>query len=554
MHLTALFGKLVLLKLVGRLSARKTGIIFGNFCQRMGVLWIKVAQLMSLRADLFHPELCAELARLQDRAKGFSPNKAKQLLEWALGRSLDDVFDRFEALPCAAASIAQVHKARLKKNGVWVAVKIRRPEIETVFEKDMAVIRFLIGILSRLSIMTFMRWKDMLWEIEKVFVEELDYRYEVSHQSRMRKTLARHQITVPKVFKQFCTREIMVMEFIEGVSMASFIALAQSHPERVNSWLAENQIDRTVLGRRLLHSYLRQVLEDNLFHADLHPGNLILLKNNRLALLDFGSVGSNEGDLLRKYAAYLEALSSGQYAKAIDVFLLISPNPSTSALVQVKEELLRRLQAWGSRCSVAELPYSEKSASAVGDEMVRVMAKHGVHLYWAFFKVMRGWITMDTSLRELIPKSDLPALMKAYQKDRHKRHMVTLAKEIPADLMKLQNLLDWPTESSERAIYRGAMVRRLAQVFEGATTRVSRLASLGFGLAAMVVFLVTVAMGGIFLFQSGTRFGLPANHLLLEQAARFPHLDGQVWVLAFLGLVYIWWSLMSLAGKIRDTL
>ena len=125
--------------------------------------------------------------------------------------------------------------------------------------------------------------------------------------------------------------------------MTDYLRLWKTDPARVEQWMARNDIDARKIGRRLFHSYLRQVLEDNLFHADLHPGNIFLLRENRIVLLDFGSVGSNEGDLLRKYDMFLEALSTGKYAKAIDVFLLIMPELPANNLAQVKEELQRFL-------------------------------------------------------------------------------------------------------------------------------------------------------------------------------------------------------------------
>ncbi|UCH93285.1 MAG: AarF/ABC1/UbiB kinase family protein, partial [Candidatus Aminicenantes bacterium] len=371
LRLLGIFFKFLYLKILGRLNARVIGRMFGDFCQQTGVLWVKMGQLLSMRSDLFPPGLCAELARLQDRVEGFSPRLVKEILERELGGPLQEFFSCFEELPCAAASIAQVHKAFLAKEKTWVAIKVRRPEIDQVFAADMEIIRKLFLFLHRLSIMSFMRWPDMLWELEQVFNEELDYRYEITNQQRLRKSLANHRIYVPKVFQRYCTRQVLVMEYIEAVSMADYLRVWKTDPHRVKCWLAENDIDAEKVGHRLFHSYLRQVLEDNLFHADLHPGNIFLLRGSRIALLDFGSVGSNEGDLLRKYNVFLEALCTGQFTKAIDVFLLIMPDLPSGNLVPVKEEILRRFQAWDNRCRVKELPYKEKSTNMVFDDMMK---------------------------------------------------------------------------------------------------------------------------------------------------------------------------------------
>jgi len=552
LRLLGMLIKFLHLKIMGRLDARVIGQIFGDFCQEMGVLWVKVGQLLSMRSDLFPPELCAELARLQDRVEGFSPRLVKEILEHELGGPLEMFFNHFEMQPCAAASIAQVHKAFLKKEKKWVAIKVRRPEIDQVFEKDMGLIRRLFLLLHRFSIMNYMRWPDMLWELEQVFNEELDYHYEISNQQRLRKSLSNHRIYVPKVFDRYCTRQVLVMEFIEAVTMTDYLRVWKTDPDRVNQWLEENDIDAEVVGRRLFHSYLRQVLEDNLFHADLHPGNIFLLRENRLALLDFGSVGSSEGDLLRKYDVYLDALSTGQYAKAIDVFLLIMPDLPSTHLVPVKEELQRRLHAWDSRCRVKELPYKEKSTNMVFDEMMKVMARFGVTINWAFFKVLRGWTTMDTSLRELMPDADLARLTQAYNRQRRKREFRKVVRQLPGDLLKLQNLIDYPREFSEMAIYRGAAVRRLAQVFEGTATRVSRLAATAFEIGSAFFFLFAFIFGFIFLDQHTSMIGFQPGHPVKEVLNIFPVLDPQVWLLLILFVINGCISLAKLARRFRQ--
>lgn len=551
LRLLGLLLKLLYLKILGRLDARVIGRLFGDFCQRTGVLWVKMGQLLSMRSDLFPPELCSELARLQDRVEGFSPQLVKDILENELGGPLKKFFSHFEELPCAAASIAQVHKAFLAKEKTWVAIKIRRPEIDRMFEIDMAMIRKLFLLFHRFSILAFMRWPDMLWELEQVFNEELDYRYEITNQQRLRKSLANHNIYVPKVFERYCTRQVLVMEFIDAVSMSDYLRIWKTDPARIKRWLTENGIDAEVIGKRLFHSYLRQVLEDNLFHADLHPGNIFLLRENQIALLDFGSVGSNEGDLLRKYDVYLEALSTGQYAKAIDVFLLIMSNVPSANLVLVKEELQRRLHSWDNRCRVKELPYKKKSTNVVFDEMIKVMGKYGVTINWAFFKVIRGWTTMDTSLRELMPQADIPRLMQAYTRRRHKREFREVVNQLPGDLLKLHNLIDYPREFSEMAIYRGAAVRRLAQVFEGTATRVSRLAAAVFEIGSAFFFIFTTVLTFIFLNQHTMIFNIPLDHPVKEVLSFFPVLDLQVWILVILFVFNGFLSLIKLARRFR---
>lgn len=543
--------KLLGLKLTGRLEARKAGRLIGDFCQRMGVLWIKVGQLISMRSDIFPRELCAELAKLQERAEGFSPRLAREIISRELGAPIEEIFSRFRDQPWAAASIAQVHRARLREPDIEVAIKVRRPGIEEIFHRDMALVSFMFRSMVRFSIMPHMRWEDMLWELGQVFTEELDYRYEISNQQRLRDTLTRHRVYVPKVFPRYCTPNIIVMEFVAAVSMTDYIEIGKREPERLRQWLAENDIDPEVVFKRLLHSFLRQLMEDNLFHADLHPGNIFLLRENRIALLDFGSVGTNEMDMLRKYDAFLETLSQAQYAKAVDIFLLIMPDLPPANLVTVREELQRSLHAWGDRCRVNELPYKEKSTSFVFDEMTRIMARYGVDIIWALFKVLRGWGTLDASLSVLNPKANLVSLTRDYTRERRKRELGQVMLELPRDILGIQKLIDYPREISEMAIYRGAMVRRLAQVFEGTATRVSKLAAVVFGIGSALSFVAVALAAVILLTRHAGLTGLAGLYPIGRLLAVVPRLDGQVWLLLMALLLYSWLALAFLARRFR---
>src|SRR6185437_7585212 len=378
-HLLALLVRVLWLWLLGRMTEERLGDLLRDFCQRMGVLWIKLGQLVSMRADLAPPGVRAQLAKLLDRVQGFPGETAVRLIEKELGRPLDNYFSYFEETPLAAASIGQVHKARLR-NGTWVAVKVRRPDIVRVGASDMAFIRFLIGWIERLGIKPEARWADMMWELHEAMLEELDYRFEATNLRRMKKSLRRHGIYVPHVFGRYCTPAILVMEFIQGVLMSDYLLMARLDPGRLTAWREENRVKPGRIARQLVHSLFRQTFEENLFHGDLHPGNIVLLRDSRLAFLDFGSLGSMERDLSRTLDLYLQALGRRQYSKMVDIFFLFAPSLPPSNLAECKSEMIRRLQAWGLRCRVPELPYPEKSFNSIQDELMRYAATYRVSL------------------------------------------------------------------------------------------------------------------------------------------------------------------------------
>ena len=171
----------------------------------------------------------------------------------------------------------------------------------------------------------------------------------------------------------------------------------------------------------MTHSSLRQILEDNLFHGDLHPGNIVLLRDSRIAFLDFGTLGAMERDLTRKCDLYLQALGSRRYSKAVDLYFLFSQGLPPISLSDCKTEMIRRLQAWDVRNRVRELPFEEKSFNSIQDDLVMLGARYGVSPVWSFFRMTRALTTMDASMRELVPRSDFHAMIAGYFRQRTKR-------------------------------------------------------------------------------------------------------------------------------------
>src|SRR5262249_47012461 len=148
-----------------------------------------------------------------------------------LGRPLSEVFDRFDDQPIAAASIGQVHRARLRQEKVEVVVKVQRPSVEITFRSDLAWIRRLVHTFHRLGLWPHMRWKDLILELDEIVLEEVDYRYELAAARRMRWVLRSHDIYVPKTFRAYTSRRVLVQEYIAGVTMSEYVTILRHTPE-----------------------------------------------------------------------------------------------------------------------------------------------------------------------------------------------------------------------------------------------------------------------------------------------------------------------------------
>ncbi|NEO74322.1 AarF/ABC1/UbiB kinase family protein [Moorena sp. SIO3H5] len=292
----------------------------------LGGFWVKTGQLLALRTDLFPDEICEQLIRLQYEAIGFPMALVRSTIESELGAPMEKIFKDFDETPLAAASIGQVHRATLRSKRKPVIVKIQRPNLAEAFKRDLDLIKVVANLFISLNFMSYLRLDEAVSELDKIFNEELDYRYEASNTRNMRKTLKPHKIYVPKIYDKYSKRRVLVMEYIDGVLASDYIKVSNRDPVRASQWEDENDFDAEKVGEKIFISLLRQVFEDNLYHGDLHPGNIIFLRRSKVVFIDMGSVGSLDRDLRVTYNEYTNALTYGDFSKAsnyIDIIRLL---------------------------------------------------------------------------------------------------------------------------------------------------------------------------------------------------------------------------------------
>jgi len=382
--------------------------------EALGATWIKVGQLLSLRADLFPDEFCSELSRLQSRVTAFPPELARDVIEQELGASCEELFDHFEDMPVAAASLSQVHRAIIRGGRTVVAIKVQRPDMAAIVEADMRVIERVVLFLERNRIARQVRWLDAFVELREIMREEVDYRFELSNARRLRRSLRKHGIYVPQVFRELSTQRVLTMEFVHGVVMSDYIEMRRHDPAEVRGWLRENNINPEIVGKRLFKTAMRQLLEDNLFHADMHPGNIMLLRDSRLALIDMGSIGSLDFEFLQIYKNSLRAMATGDYGQAVDLNLRMSPEMPAVDLSELRRRLVRVFVQWARRSQLHNIPYREKSLNSAATECGRILNEYKVPPSWTFMRVSRTWLTLDKSLSELLPEVSYVRLFRSY--------------------------------------------------------------------------------------------------------------------------------------------
>ena len=251
----------------------------------LGPIFVKFGQILSTRRDLLPDDIAEELAKLQDQVPPFPAAQARAIIEKAYGKTLEEIFDRFEAEPFASASIAQVHGAHLK-DGREVIVKVLRPDIDTVIKRDVGLLYTIAGLAERYwSEGRRLRPRDVVAEFEKTIFDELDLQREAANASQLRRNFAGSTLLyVPEIDWPLSRRNVMVQERISGTPISDIAALRSAGT------------DMKKLAEMGVEIFFTQVFRDSFFHADMHPGNIFVDCTDphrpRYLAVDFGIMGT----------------------------------------------------------------------------------------------------------------------------------------------------------------------------------------------------------------------------------------------------------------------
>jgi ubiquinone biosynthesis protein len=291
-------------------NATSAGRQLAQDLEHLGPTFVKVGQLLSTRADLLPPDALRALARLQDGVEPFPFADVEQIVTDELGVRLSKAFSRFDRTPLAAASLGQVHRAALR-TGRQVAVKVQRPHVREQVLRDMETMEEVADFLDhhtesgrRVGL------KRMVTELRESLLRELDYRLEAQNMIAIRENLSAFpRIVVPEPIADYSSERVLTMDYIAGqkITSASPLVLAEADSEG--------------LADELFRAYLHQVILDGMFHADPHPGNVLLTPDNRIALLDLGMVSRISPDLQEALLNFLLAIADSRSEHAADLAL-----------------------------------------------------------------------------------------------------------------------------------------------------------------------------------------------------------------------------------------
>ena len=383
----------------------------------LGGTFVKLGQMLALQPDILPREYCNALFELLDRVKPVSYTTIERILREELGKSPDQLFESFDPRPLASASIGQVHVAML--NGQKVAVKIQRPGAAADFHGDLRLIRNALGFARFFQLRRFDWLSEPLSELVDWTEEELDYRHEARYMIEMGHAAGEtiHTQRIPKVYSELLTRRVLVAEFLEGPTLLDYLRCLEgvdragappAELEPIQRRLREQGFDPTQLAKNLVDNFLSQVFVQGVFHADLHPANLLILPKNTVGYIDFGITGVLSPYSRRHLIAMTLATSRGDLDAMADAMFKVSALEQAD-LEGFRRGLQRLAESWyrGGRGDLR----LERSFTLVMLDMLQLSRATQVWPERDVIKYIRSSMSIDGLIQRFAPDLDLSAYL-----------------------------------------------------------------------------------------------------------------------------------------------
>ncbi|MBC7970477.1 MAG: AarF/ABC1/UbiB kinase family protein [Verrucomicrobia bacterium] len=371
----------------------------------LGPTFIKIGQALSTRGDLLPPEYIQALGQLQDRVPSFDADDAIAIIEAELGNPLYTLYRDFDPVPIAAASLGQVHKARLH-TGEDIVIKVQRPGLDTLFDLDFRVLRRLLRFCQRYLPWTREYELEAIYEeFAQVLYQEIDYVQEAINADRFRHNFRDHaRILAPKVYPKYTTKKVLTMDYVPGIKINDRQSLEA---------IGINVKEINQLG---ICSYLKQLLQDGFFQADPHPGNMAVSPDGCLIFYDFGMMAEvksiDKDQMVRTFFAVLRK-DTDQVIQTLMSMGLIEPVPDMAPIRRVMGFVLERF---------TEKPIALQEFSHVRQEVSALFAQQPFRLPAKMTFILKALTTLDGVARDLDPQYSLLEAAKPFVKS------ITLAK------------------------------------------------------------------------------------------------------------------------------
>lgn len=366
--------------------------------EELGPTFIKLGQIMSTRPDVVGSELADELQKLQANVPADPEDIIEETLSHELGQSIDEIFANFSKQPVASASIGQVHRARLH-TGEEVAVKIQHHGIQKQVHVDLDILSGLAQLAERIPELHPYRPRSTVAEFQRALRRELDFTRERRHLEQFHKGFAENdKVRIPQVFPELCTNQVLVMDWLEGIPLTNSVAIRQSG------------VDLEQITRQGAEMYFEMIFNQGLYHADPHPGNLLVMPEGAIGLLDFGMVVRIDESLREEIEDMLLAIVEQDANRLTSVVMRVGAVPTGLDETSLALDLTDYVSHY------AHQSVDKFELGAALNEMFELMRRYEIILPSAMAMLLKVLIMLEGTSQKLQPNFSLMEVLEPFQR------------------------------------------------------------------------------------------------------------------------------------------
>jgi len=404
-----------------------------------GGTFLKFGQVLALQPDILPREYCNALFDLLDRVPPFDVTDVEHTFQEELGRRPTEIFDSFDSIPLASASIGQVHVAT--RDGAKLAVKVMRPDVDASFAPDIRIMRVVATVIRKLRIKRLAWMRRALEEFVLWTHEELDYRYEARYMAALsRNSEDNEHESVPAVIEELTNRRILVAEFLEGPMVLDYIrAIEAGRRDEFEAQLSEGGSAPEKFAQNIVRNFVSDAFHHGLFHADLHPANLLILPDSVVGYVDFGITGALSAYSRRNLVALTLALTRADLDAMMVYFQRLATTGEDSDVAAFRTRLADLIDEWYDTDRAR--PFMRASFTRVMIDMLRLAQETDLLPAPDVIRYIRSVITADGLITRFAPRLDVGRYLEEICED-------YLRKQTWREWMSMENLADWSAESA----------------------------------------------------------------------------------------------------------
>lgn len=381
-----------------------------NYCVDMGGAFVKFGQFFSIRSDILPRAYCRALGTLFDKVPPVPADQVRAVIEQELGAPIDEVFSEFDDVAIGAASFGQGHLARLRHGdhaGKSVVIKVSRPGSASQIESDTRLLIIIGWIVDVSSVLGQIKLVPIFRDFTRWTRREVHYMQEAKNADHLHEMSSWNiRQRIPFIHWQYTTNRVITMEYFEGLPFSRTIERFEAQDPTLDAELAEITCERLVLARNLWQSYLLQTFVGHVFHADPHPGNLVVLPENTVGFLDFGLLGRLNEEGRREQVLLMDAVVQENIERLFVAVLDVLDAPRGLSVTDVYDDFSEEADEWLDACDNPGAKLEEKTMTRLVDAAMGIARRIGLVLPMQTMLYFKALLTVDSVILRLAPEFD----------------------------------------------------------------------------------------------------------------------------------------------------